>query len=291
MSSISLSGADRCIYCGYTEGDLTKEHVIPHSLNGRIIKPFACCARCQPIVNHSIEEPIVSRHYSILRAKGRFLSRTRFGRVSFPLTFVYFGGRTEEVYVSAEDMSLTFPLFTFSPPPFLSLVQRQGSLIEDSSLMRYEEDLVRRLRRKYRPEAISVQVKSEANRAQFVLLLKKIACGLFFDACPDSTIASGIGMDVVILNSGIYFTNGKPAVDGVYSTKRRKWSSEETETFCAVREVCEAGRRWLYCEINVMSEFLGQTYYVRIPSIRSGHLLTIEYNKKRRQSFFAFFCQ
>jgi hypothetical protein len=36
----------RCIYCGTQEGDLTREHIIPAGLGGRMILPRASCEKC-----------------------------------------------------------------------------------------------------------------------------------------------------------------------------------------------------------------------------------------------------
>lgn len=36
----------QCIYCGTTEGQLSREHIIPHGLGGTLVLPSASCSRC-----------------------------------------------------------------------------------------------------------------------------------------------------------------------------------------------------------------------------------------------------
>jgi hypothetical protein len=47
----SLAPVGRCIYCGYTEPPLSKEHIIPFSLGGNLILPAASCEKCARITS------------------------------------------------------------------------------------------------------------------------------------------------------------------------------------------------------------------------------------------------
>ena len=47
--SNTYSPANRCIYCGATDGPLGEEHIIPLSLGGRLILPDASCRDCEKI--------------------------------------------------------------------------------------------------------------------------------------------------------------------------------------------------------------------------------------------------
>jgi hypothetical protein len=41
--------ANRCIYCGATDVELRREHVIPFGLGGNIIFPRSSCKECERI--------------------------------------------------------------------------------------------------------------------------------------------------------------------------------------------------------------------------------------------------
>jgi hypothetical protein len=42
----SFSPVNRCIYCGTTDGPLSREHIVPLALNGDLILPKASCEEC-----------------------------------------------------------------------------------------------------------------------------------------------------------------------------------------------------------------------------------------------------
>ena len=44
--------ANRCVYCGTTYGDLSREHIIPFGLGGNLIIPKASCEPCRKITHH-----------------------------------------------------------------------------------------------------------------------------------------------------------------------------------------------------------------------------------------------
>ena len=54
---MKLQPANRCIYCGVTEG-LTDEHVIPYALWGTLVYPKASCRRCAQVTS-DIERKIL----------------------------------------------------------------------------------------------------------------------------------------------------------------------------------------------------------------------------------------
>jgi hypothetical protein len=71
--SFSYPPANRCIYCGET-GNLSDEHILPHSLNGKWVLPNASCGACANITSQL--EGIVTRViYLPFRAKRNFQTR------------------------------------------------------------------------------------------------------------------------------------------------------------------------------------------------------------------------
>lgn len=62
----AIPAANECIYCGNTE-DLSKEHIIPLSLGGKIVIPKASCASCRDLTS-SIEHKISRQSFHLARA-------------------------------------------------------------------------------------------------------------------------------------------------------------------------------------------------------------------------------
>lgn len=67
-----------CIYCGKTDGKLSKEHIVPYALSGGWVLPQASCSECQKITQ-KFEEVCTHERWGMfaaLRAKRKMLSRT-----------------------------------------------------------------------------------------------------------------------------------------------------------------------------------------------------------------------
>lgn len=68
---VLLPTVGRCIYCGTTEGKLSREHVHPEGLGGFLELPEASCWSCQKIINREIETPLLDKHWADVRAMSR----------------------------------------------------------------------------------------------------------------------------------------------------------------------------------------------------------------------------
>lgn len=53
-------GPMRCIYCTKYDGELSKEHIIPKKLGGKLVLHKASCKACAKIINEQIETPLLS---------------------------------------------------------------------------------------------------------------------------------------------------------------------------------------------------------------------------------------
>lgn len=68
-----------CIYCGTTEGNLSKEHIIPYALNGNWVLPKASCESCRQ-KTQKFEEVCTQERYGMfapLRHRLRMQSRSK----------------------------------------------------------------------------------------------------------------------------------------------------------------------------------------------------------------------
>lgn len=98
----------RCIYCGQTEGKLSREHIIPFSLGGNLVLPYASCATCADKTKRF--EQIVARSiYGSLRLRGQFPTRNPSERPTHLSTIVMRpDGSSESVQVPAAEVPRAF---------------------------------------------------------------------------------------------------------------------------------------------------------------------------------------
>lgn len=215
MVSITLSPASQCIYCGVSKGKLTTEHVIPHSMGGRIKLPSASCESCQRLINSEIEEPYVRCVVAMHRKRVGVKSRSKTYRTSFPVNFLYENGQEEEVYVAEEDLPFSHSILMFEAPPFCSLRQKSNSKMTIKILAGRRQEWGK-VFAKYRPEAKNASLSHTAQQDKFLRLIKKIAIGLFFDADPRSAIHSGLGKEVLCQPRESEGRDGKATFQGYF---------------------------------------------------------------------------
>lgn len=70
-----------CIYCGTSNGKLTKEHIIPYALEGDLVLPEAVCEKCQNITGWA-EEMCLRGTFGVSRAAAGVRTRNRKARAS-----------------------------------------------------------------------------------------------------------------------------------------------------------------------------------------------------------------
>ncbi|WP_120499224.1 HNH endonuclease [Roseovarius sp. EL26] len=290
MCSLNLRAADRCIYCGVESSHLSTEHVIPHSLAGRIKLPRASCSNCQTIINNEIEEPFVTKIVAIHRAKFGIKSRSIAKPKFLPIEVELSDGHAKKIHLAETDVPKSYLIPFFIPPPFLKLKPNTQTPVTVKLPGQSESaKLLDIVKRKYCPNANTVRVEYPFNVEQFLRLLSKISVGLFFDASPQSAIAAQVGQSV--LNNPDRITDAeKLYYEGFYSMPYVKRSNEEPISFAIAFEQCENGKRWLYTEINLLTNMYGTTYYMRIPSKITGPLIRVEYIKSRKQTFTDLVC-
>lgn len=69
-----------CIYCGRTDGKLTKEHVVPEALGGVHVLTRASCDVCRETLNHKVDKPAIRALMQGRAAYGFKSKRTKKGR-------------------------------------------------------------------------------------------------------------------------------------------------------------------------------------------------------------------
>lgn len=285
MTSVRLNPAGMCIYCGKKRCELTLEHVIPASLSGRIKLPEATCEDCQTIINSQIEGRYVPLVIGPHREKyGLKSKRTPINAISYPVTFRYASGFEEEVYVRSEDFPNAMVHIRFEAPPFLSTNARTLSKCTLQADEVKSED-IKNLIRIYRPDATGISLTLHAQHDQFIRLLYKIATGLLFDVSPQSVISAGLGQRVLDNPKYLSSGDGAPAeFEGIFSIPLGRSVKATRSTSAEVFEICEEGKRFLYAAFHFLPKLNKHTYYIRIPSLMSGQLIHVAYEKKRRMT-------
>lgn len=108
-----------CIYCGQTEGKLTKEHAVPYSLNGRWTLLRASCEKHARITG-AIERETARCLYPSVRNVLRMQSRKGNYPESLPVIIRRSGEpEPETIHVPRNEFPLYLPTPLFPPPAVL----------------------------------------------------------------------------------------------------------------------------------------------------------------------------
>lgn len=107
----------RCIYCDATAG-LSKEHIIPHGLNGNLILPDASCPACRE-ETHAYEGHCQAHMYGRVRDRLGLRSRRRKERPTSYTFRLGRGSKGETLDISVVEMPVWLIGFDFDPPEFL----------------------------------------------------------------------------------------------------------------------------------------------------------------------------
>lgn len=71
-----ISPVGRCIYCGTNALPLTREHVIPFGLGGRLVLPAASCKECAKATS-ALERDCLRGMFEIYRARTGYPTRRK----------------------------------------------------------------------------------------------------------------------------------------------------------------------------------------------------------------------
>lgn len=115
-----LTAANECIYCGETEGPLTREHIIPYSLGGVATLRSATCLKHAALTSE-LERQVARVAYGVYRAQHGSPTRRphKLGSVlarRVKLEGERFDGEKVEVEVAVGDVP-PMPVWPVLPPP------------------------------------------------------------------------------------------------------------------------------------------------------------------------------
>ena len=112
--------ANKCIYCGAQDVELTDEHTLPDGLGGRHILPQASCVSCQKLINEEIEQYCLRTLLAHLRAAQGIKSSRKRPAPPLSIKVRRRAGVIERINVSLPDLPHMFALPVFPEPCFLS---------------------------------------------------------------------------------------------------------------------------------------------------------------------------
>jgi hypothetical protein len=120
-----------CIYCRRTDQRLTREHIIPYSLNGQIVLPAASCDDCSRITSN-FEREVARAGYGIFRAQNGISSRKKSNPLEYEvkITGETFSGEAVDLTTRAGDVAISAAVLRMPPPGLLlgNASNAEGSL-------------------------------------------------------------------------------------------------------------------------------------------------------------------
>jgi tetratricopeptide (TPR) repeat protein len=139
----------RCIYCGRSDGALSREHVIPAGLNGTWVLAEASCRSCAEVTGR-LEQHILRVAFRDVRAAlGMRTRRPRERPEALPLTLrTSRGPRTIRLRPSERPTFLALPVFA-SPRYLVGQPPRPGSTLIDLCLRSVAGPTIAELNRRY----------------------------------------------------------------------------------------------------------------------------------------------
>lgn len=119
-NDIIFKPALRCIYCGKRDVKLSREHILPYSLNGGWIMHEASCADCAKITS-KFENTVTRKMYFELRTKENFQTRDKKTRPKqFPITVKKYDGTKRVVQVDVAKYPTIYPIVHLPSPGILT---------------------------------------------------------------------------------------------------------------------------------------------------------------------------
>lgn len=170
----------RCIYCGTTQGRLTREHVIPYGLNGELVLEQASCDACARITS-AFEETVLKRMLGPVRAALGFRTRRKKKRPTvLPVQIDRgWGWQTEDVALL--DYPAVIALPGFPMPAVLTgrpLAPDAEVLIDQMHSATFPHQLARLAQGRVLAPEIRVRGSMQYDPTDFARMLAKIGYGV-----------------------------------------------------------------------------------------------------------------
>lgn len=191
-----LGTLKQCMYCGSETSQRGNEHIIPSSLNGRLILRNASCEPCQRITS-SFERDLARKTFHPMRVRFGLKTYHKDRQpASFALNFTFADGSRRTEMVSAHEFptSLVFPVFT--PPSFLADTPSVGDRLLHHLEIRLDDDpAIDALLRKH--GAVRAEATTLSTPASMARLVAKVAYGMVI-ARPELKLARPFVLPLIL---------------------------------------------------------------------------------------------
>jgi hypothetical protein len=128
---LSYPPVNECIYCRKVDGPLTREHIIPYSLNGQIVLPAASCQDCARITSE-FEREVARAGFGIFRAQNGIRSRKKTNPLEQEVTISgeTFAGETVDLTARAGNVAISCAVLRMPAPGILvgNAANAEGSI-------------------------------------------------------------------------------------------------------------------------------------------------------------------
>lgn len=129
FSKTRTSAADACIYCGSTDTDRTREHIIAYALGGTVTIPRGSCRTCQRIT-HKFETSVLRGPMQMVRFIQDLPSRTKHEDVPESVEMlVTIDGEERTVEVPRDEAPILLAFPTFEQPSYLEGTERPVKML------------------------------------------------------------------------------------------------------------------------------------------------------------------
>lgn len=227
--------AAACIYCGSTNG-LTKEHVIPHGLNGTSTIANGSCSECQRIT-HKFEQAILRGELQETRYKLKMSSRSKHKNV--------------KLSSKPDDTSITtvFPIFPL--PNYFNERADNGLRVERLHVAGNNYD-----------ELKKNGYKNVLRPLEFARLVAKVAYSFAWSTNLLQVVSSSSGLVETFMRN--------PSELGRYVGTRRPPYRKANAPGHFMSPGCVTDRRTVYVNVQLFAERGAPIYIVALGDLKEG---------------------
>ena len=240
------------MYCGDQSG-LTREHIVPHGLNGNLVLPESSCVKCAEVTS-KVELSVLRDTFGMLREKHGIKSRKRTKRPPFERSIEILGASSESFPLSASQLPSLIALPHWgSESLYWFPLLKQPELL-DQVIFRQPEGEIEQLSQLAYNRHFKLP-KVALDRQKFAAFFAKIALGFAYASFGGLPVKSDLSQIVLMESSKFRHRIGselEPS-EGQYLWK----------VALALVDLPN-GSRWLGSQISLFTPFQTPTYLVLI---------------------------
>lgn len=282
-TSISLEPLGYCLYCdrGGDDLTLTREHIIPESIDGRTILPKATCEECREKLNREVEQELFGAIYRPARRAFGYRSKNRGVKArqqvveaSTDIEVHYYNGRIVPMKVPYAQAQPDLLGVEFGLPPIVT--GDLSGVWHPITLRTLEESAaLRRIRRQQGVKGLKYHstISAPTLLARF---LAKVAIGFISIISRETVKKSKLSPIALGCINPFESTEASMCASWLFSFQRAQVLPPR-QNQVQVLERFEFGQRHIYCIMNLFPEVFRQVFAVRLLSTEKHNILRPAY--------------